>query len=92
MPVDPEAKAAYVPESVAARSLSEIWVVGVHEKSEKDRRLALFRSHRLTESAPGASPTHGTGSQLRREFGRPMHDHVPAILASRPLAPGTLHH
>ncbi|WP_437976355.1 hypothetical protein WMF11_03040 [Sorangium sp. So ce295] len=92
MPVDPEAKAAYVPESVAVRSRSEIWVVGVHEKSEKDRRLALFRSHRLTEIAPGSSPTHGAGSQLRRTFGRPMHAHVPAIVASRPLAPGTLHH
>lgn len=58
MPVDPEVKATYIPESVAARSLSEIWVVGVHEKTEKDRRLALFRSHRLTEIAPGSSPTH----------------------------------
>lgn len=58
MPVDPEVKAAYTPKSVAARSLSDIWVVGVHEKSERDRRLALFRSHRLTEIAPGSGPTH----------------------------------
>ncbi|WP_438041622.1 hypothetical protein [Sorangium sp. So ce128] len=57
MPVDAAVKAAYIPASIAARSLSDIWVVGFHGEHGKDLRVALFHSHRLAEAAPGANTT-----------------------------------
>ncbi|WP_437721813.1 hypothetical protein [Sorangium sp. So ce861] len=57
MPVDAAVKAAYIPASIAARSLSDIWTVGFHGQHGKDLRVALFRSHRLAEAAPGANTT-----------------------------------
>lgn len=61
MPVEPRIKAAYVPSSIAARSLTDIWAVGFHHEGqgkERERRVALFHSHRLAAASPGASSSH----------------------------------